>query len=281
MVKYDRHALEWQRCLTDPERERIGATWLKNDTLDRWRHDRMLSPVEPFVTDGNWLTVGDGRYGSDAIWLKARGAQVHASDISSTLLEIAAERGLIDQFSEQNAEALDFEDGAFDYVLCKESAHHFPRPWIAITEMMRVARKGVVLIEPHDQTMRWTAAYALRRLMGHPDHSFEPVGNYVYSFTRREFEKFQLGMHRRYCAFQGINDHADPRAAFTDCSDLTSVVMRTRFTIMAKNLLCFLGFTTPHLILAFMFKGRPENELERKAVSRGWSFVELPENPFT
>lgn len=240
----------------------------------------MLAPVEPFVSAGSWLTVGDGRYGSDAIWLKARGAQVHASDISSTLLEIAAERGLIDDFSEQNAEALRFDDCAFDYVLCKEAAHHFPRPWVAITEMMRVARKGVVLIEPHDQTTRWTVAYALRRLLGRPDHSFEPVGNYVYSFTRREFEKFQLGMHRRYCAFQGLNGHADPRAAFAACSDLTPVVIKTRLIIKVKDLLCSVGVTAPHIILAVIFKEQPAEELQQKATGCGWSFVELPENPF-
>lgn len=40
------------------------------------------------------------------------------------------------------------QDDAFDYVLCKDSYHHMPRPMIALYQMLRVARRAVVLIEP-------------------------------------------------------------------------------------------------------------------------------------
>ena len=66
------------------------------------------------------------------------------------LLEIGNKIGFINNYSEENAEDLSFNDESFDYVLIKEAFHHFPRPWIALYEAFRVCKKGIVLIEPND-----------------------------------------------------------------------------------------------------------------------------------
>ena len=98
------------------------------------------------------MTVGDGRFGKDAhvVQSKDPSARVHATDISDMLLREAAATGYIKSFSRENAESLSFGDGEFDFVLCKESYHHFPRPMIALYEMIRVAGTGVILMEPTD-----------------------------------------------------------------------------------------------------------------------------------
>lgn len=114
----------------------------------------MYSLVKPFIdfdSESTWLTVGDGRYGTDGHALMNMGVKnVHCSDISDTSLKIGNAEGFIGDYSAQNAEALEFSDNQFDYVLCKEAFHHFPRPVIALDEMFRVANKAVIVIEPRD-----------------------------------------------------------------------------------------------------------------------------------
>lgn len=131
-----------------------------------------------------WLTIGDGK-GMEAHYLKDKGIEnVLATDISSSNLKIAKEKyGYINSFGEENAEKLSFKDKSFEYVLCKESFHHFSKPIVALYEMIRVAKKGVVLIEPND-----FKAFKNRMFVNH----FEKAGNYVYSISVREFEKITL-----------------------------------------------------------------------------------------
>ena len=63
-----------------------------------------------------------------------------ATSLTDSNLRIAQERGYIDKFQAENAERLSLTDDSFDFILCKESYHHFPRPAIAFYEMVRVAR---------------------------------------------------------------------------------------------------------------------------------------------
>ena len=48
-----------------------------------------------------------------------------------------------------NAEALDLPDNSFDVVLVQDGLHELRRPVLGLTEMLRVARRAVVVIEPH------------------------------------------------------------------------------------------------------------------------------------
>lgn len=217
--EYDRHVEHWDEMLSDPDKKKRSETWFDKNTLDRWRHDRMREPLLPIVEfdpDASWLTVGDGRYGADGNHVLSLGAKnVHCSDISDALLKEGAEKGFIAEYSAQNAESLSFVDNSFDWVYCKESFHHFPRPYIALYEMFRVCKKGVILTEPRDQAidrapMNWVLK-TVKKILGRGDgeyhyHSFETVGNYVYTLSEREIEKFALGMHYRYVAFSGVND---------------------------------------------------------------------------
>jgi len=77
-------------------------------------------------------------------------SDVFPSDVSGYLLQAAKERGLICGFAIENCENLSFPDASFDYVFCKESLHHFTHPWLALYEMLRVARRAVFCIEPND-----------------------------------------------------------------------------------------------------------------------------------
>ena len=136
---YVQHDKQYKEYKHDKEKSKIANAWLDQQSLDYWRHNRLLRLIRPFIQKNEkWLTIGDGRYGSEAAWLKRNGVNCHSSDMHIDLLEDAYKKGLIDSFSKQNAEDLDFESNSFDYVLIKETLHHLPRPWLAIYESFRV-----------------------------------------------------------------------------------------------------------------------------------------------
>lgn len=296
-IKYDRHDEEWEQCLTDHNQKKVADTWLKlEDTLDRWRHNRMIEILQPIINSSKkykWLTIGDGRYGTDANALIRLGAEdVFCTDISDKLLKIGNEKGLIKDFAEENAENLSFEDQRFDFVLCKESYHHFPRPHIALHEMLRVCKVGVVLIEPNDIQIDLAPVNRLINLVkrffsrknSHFGHEFEPVGNYVFSASLRELEKFQLGMHRRYLAYSFLNDYYEPGFEFINmCTSKNSEkkkILKTKLFIKIKDLLVNLKLMSPGLIATVLFKDKPNISLLEDMENFGWKINKLPKNPY-
>jgi SAM-dependent methyltransferase len=190
-------------------------------TCDAWRHLRMMNPFQPFVNDAwSWLTVGDTN-GWDAARIAAMGASdVTASDLSNIRLEHAKNERIIQKYRVENAESMTASTGEFDVVFCKEAFHHLPRPWMGLYEMLRVAGKVVLLIEPRDwildkgpirlsgprgvvgNLLLW-AGMRLGRApervssesmfrLGDAPH-YEEVGNYMFSVSSREIEKVALG----------------------------------------------------------------------------------------
>ena len=74
--------------------------------------------------------------------------EVIASDLNNDFLSISLEMVIVNQIAAENAEKLSFNDNSIDYLLCKESYHHFPRPFMAFYEMIRVAKQGIVILKP-------------------------------------------------------------------------------------------------------------------------------------
>ena len=48
-----------------------------------------------------------------------------------------------------DAEKLDLDNCSFDVVFVQDGLHHLSRPILGFTEMLRVANKAVIVIEPH------------------------------------------------------------------------------------------------------------------------------------
>ena len=42
-LKYDNQDKEWEECTIDEEKISHSKKWLKKNTLDYWRHKRMLT----------------------------------------------------------------------------------------------------------------------------------------------------------------------------------------------------------------------------------------------
>jgi ubiquinone/menaquinone biosynthesis C-methylase UbiE len=102
-------------------------------------------------------------------------------------------------YSLQNAESLSYPDNSFDYVVIHEAIHHASSPHRVITEMYRVAKKGVMATEARDSfTMRlmikfnFTQDYEyfgiyLNGYTGGVNNTEIP--NFIYRWTEREIEK--------------------------------------------------------------------------------------------
>lgn len=263
---------------------------VKNN-IDYWRHERMYNLIKPFLNSGDkWLTVGDG-VATDANWLMEQGIDVVASDISSKYLMEAKKKGYIKEWSEENAEKLSFDDNSFDYVLCKQSYHHFPRPYIAVYEMMRVARKGIILIEPNDVILHFPLLLAAKNLMDRINvdlinkywknrYSFEETGNYVYKVSEREIEKIAMGVNANSVAFKGLNDHFDDKLDTLSTPIDKKVFQIFKKKIDRKNFLSKLGLIPYQHLLCAIFNVEPEMSVISDITKNKYKFIKLKKNPY-
>jgi ubiquinone/menaquinone biosynthesis C-methylase UbiE len=268
---------------------------LDENTADFWRQKQKLDTLKPILEDkpkAKWLTIGDGGFGLDSIELKKRqeSITVFPTDISPYLLEYAKEKGIIDSYGIENAEKISFEDNSFEYVFCKEAFHHFPRPMIAFYEMLRVAKEGVVMIEPND----WKPAPSLlfiknsifkfiNKLQGKSYHadsdaqSFEASGNYIYSISIREMEKAALALNLSQIAFKTYHDYYIPRQ---DIQDETKRLKKIKKNIGLLNLLTKFKMKNYNLITMVVFKKKIDTELRQALTKEGFQILDLPPNPY-
>jgi SAM-dependent methyltransferase len=312
---YERHAEHFANDLVDPERIAISGSWFDDSTADYWRHARMYECADCILDkSASWLTVGDGRWGLDSIRLRKRGiTNVLATDISEPLLKAAKDRGLLSEYSVENAERLSFADRSFDYVLCKESFHHFPRPYVALYEMMRVARKAVFLIEPNDlspvfrtpaplgikASLRSLLVAIRNRLRGSTAKTqlaqppkldpinpqinppvWEDSGNYVYQMSRREAEKIALGLNLPQLVIKGLNDCWIKGCEFEKADKSSAIFREITETIERFDRGCREG-RGDYCLLMLGFIISPMGPAEREEFAkREWSLIDLPRNPY-
>ncbi len=278
------------------------GTWRNENTVDFWRHERMYRQVMPLLTaypNAKWLTVGDGRYGTDAHYLSRFGANVVASDISETCLKEAKENGFITDYKVENAENLSFPDRQFDFVLCKESYHHFPRPMLALYEMLRVADTGVILIEPNDQAVLEpyragvsSSAYWflfslkqwLKKIIGwqnaNVQHRYEPIGNYVYSVSRREIEKVALGLNLDALATKGMNDFYLEGVEYEDVSDNGPLFQQVKKHIKELDKMSSCKPERYGLLVTIIFKKLPSARCLDLLYQNQFEVTVLEKNPY-
>jgi ubiquinone/menaquinone biosynthesis C-methylase UbiE len=109
------------------------------------RAAELSEQVRAFVQpagDERALDVGTGA-GALALALAPFVAEVVGVDVEPELLERARERAPANvSFSEADATALPFPDGAFDLAGTLRTLHHVHRPELAVAELARVTRLG-------------------------------------------------------------------------------------------------------------------------------------------
>ena len=288
------------------DRKVVHDSWFKEDTADYWRHARMYESIRPLAClyrGSQWLSVGDGRYGLDACRLRRIfELDVLPTDISENPLKNAKELGLINDYKVENAEDLSFADNSFDVVFCKESYHHFPRPIIALYEMIRVARKAVVLIEPNDRSTLVPPKLLIKQLVKllfnnllpnnqvfdrnysfftNYGNVFEDSGNYLYALSKRETEKIVQGMNLPGMASFAMNDYYVKGCEFESADPDNDVFKTIKRNIEIRDAKCRRSplFHGPGLLTIVIFKTDIEPSLQDEMVSFGYAFSNTKRNP--
>lgn len=280
---YERHARHEQQI---SESASLPTCYTAPNTVDNWRHVRLRQGILPLLEcdpGAEWMTIGDGNYGSDAYFLNQNGAQAVATSLTDTTLVAAAEKGFIRDYRMENAECLGAEDRSIDYTLCKEAYHHFPRPAIAFYEMVRVSRKAVVLIEPadgHGRILNRFKRWIKNKLRGDTEFEFERCGNYIFRLSVREMEKMMIAMNCQTIAYNYFNDYWQPAYAADSTVPSSRGFVLTKVGIGFQDLLCRLRLMDWGLVTLIAFTGPVTDALLKDLKSRGFQVKELPRNPY-
>jgi len=165
---------------------------------------------KPFVKDLLEKLLGDGSLDRvDAILCVCAGEaerEVFAeAGFANVTISNLDERMTAESFapffwSFQDAQELSYEDGSYDVVFVADGLHHCSSPHRALTEMYRVARRCIIVVESRDSTLMRLAnklglspEYELEAVI---DHRFKyggvdnkPIPNFIYRWTESEFEK--------------------------------------------------------------------------------------------
>lgn len=278
---YELYERDPNRNLSDQEVVNLHALHFQTETdnADVWRQHRLMEPVletMSFTKAKKWLTIGDGAYGLESIRMRRKGfTDVLPTDIDGKLLQTAKDAGHITEYRVENAEKLSFMDNSFDYVLCKDSYHHLPRPVIGLYEMLRVARHAVVLIEPQDP---W-ADYPL--MAGPSVSGYESVGNYVYTISRRELEKVALGLDLPAIAFKSVYDYCPPQIEKIKVSPSDPDFNAYLRTLFAGEDACRENKQKHNMLFAVLFKTKPDQAFIDSIASNpnGWNMSFFQGNP--
>lgn len=294
LTSYELH----KKIYDDPSLHALNLyrNWFSNGTVDVWRHKRMLKLIDPFLKNhpkSTWLCVGDGHYGTSSMYINSHGSKALATDLNDSLLKVAKENNMIEDYMIENAESLSFADQSFDYTFCKESFHHFPRPYIALYEMLRVSKKALILIEPRDwlplplprllmQKIKHLIKHLFNKPIIHSDTgNFEPVGNYIFGISEREIQRTCIAIGLTHVAFNRFTDVYYEGVESELTSDNGPLFKKIKRKLMLIKWLVRLGISSHNQVSAIIFTSPPEVEISNALKQIGYQIIELPLNPIS
>ncbi len=288
---HEAHKKHFDKFLHNGREERLFT--LKNkDNVEYKINIRTLDILSPFLrTRSKWLTIGDYN-GFEAKYLLDKNQHAVASDISNSFLNAAKEEGLIEEVSQQNVEQISFESESFDYVMCREAYHHFPRAYMGAYEMIRVAKKAAIIIEPIDIIQKMPVMLFLKNVLDlfNPflidriwknRFSFEVVGNYVFKISEREVEKMAMGIGLPCIAFKRINIVLEQLGdGIRDTPYNKTLWKKFQRKVAVKNILSKLHITPYNTLCCIIFKQMPSAEQIADMKNNGYEILPLPKNPY-
>ena len=140
------------------------------DPCERWKFHDTTDPLTRYLRDrrlnlalsrllqltnskaeswGKALVVCGGVGGEGTLLRKLGFQDVTVSELDPALIKIMEDRDPNLRGVVCDAERLPFENGSFEIVLVQDGIHHLKNPALGITEMLRVASRAVIVIEPH------------------------------------------------------------------------------------------------------------------------------------
>lgn len=170
--------------------DRADPAWAFHYTtqpLTRFLRDRRLHVALDvlrghgrFAPDRQKVLVACGGVGGEGTFLANQGfTDVTVSDLSENALDSCRRLDPRLKTARLNAEAMDVADDSFDLVFVQDGLHHLPRPALGLTEMLRVAREAVVVIEPH--------VGLVGKVLGTEWERHGDAVNYVYRWSKETF----------------------------------------------------------------------------------------------
>lgn len=161
-----------------------------DDKLIRYLRDRRLNIGLNYLRTKysktnieNWkvLIICGGVGGEGVFFMNAGFKDVTLSDFSQNSLELA--NILAPQLKTilLNAESMDVEVDAYDLIVVQDGLHHLPRPSLGFTEMLRIAKKAVMVIEPYDSLVG--------NIAGTEWEVHGDAINYVYRWNKKMVEQ--------------------------------------------------------------------------------------------
>ncbi|WUH89646.1 class I SAM-dependent methyltransferase [Streptomyces sp. NBC_00433] len=163
------------------------------DPLTRFLRDRRLLIALRRLRDRGLLDCATqsvlvvcGGVGGEGILLLRYGfTDVTVSDLSDQALTVCHSLKPELQTLSLNAENMaEIPDASYDIVLVQDGLHHLPRPVLGFTEMLRVARTAVIVIEPHEGLVG--------KLIGTEWEKHGDVVNFVFRWSRSILEQATL-----------------------------------------------------------------------------------------
>lgn len=250
-----------------------------------------LSPF--FDITKTWLTIGDYS-GLEANYLLLRDQNVVASDLSDAMLKEAKSDGLIKEYSKQNVEQLTYNDKSFDYVVCKEAFHHFPRAYLGLYEMIRVCKTAAILVtEPIDILSKMSLLVLVKNMCDKINplfinklwknrFSWETVGNYVFKISEREIEKIAMGIGLPYIAFKRYDNFKsyEKIEGMFDVPINQKLYRKIKLKLAIRSFISSLGIIPHGSLCCIIFKEQPGEKVLRDMIDRGFITIPLPKNPY-
>lgn len=255
---------------------------------------RTLDSLKPFLNSRDeWLTVGDYN-GLEANYLIENGQKVIASDLTDVFLKEAKNDKLINDYKIINVENIDYPDNSFDYTICKEAFHHFPKAYIGLYEMIRCSRKAAIIIEPIDVITKMPLLLFIKNVLDRINpmlinkiwknrFSFEIVGNYVFKISEREVEKIAMGLGLNAIAFKRVNLILNPglkKSVMNENPINMKAWRKVKQSIRLKNFFSFLKIVPYNHLLCMVFKSSPSAEVRKNMKKMGYVIIDLPKNPY-
>jgi SAM-dependent methyltransferase len=200
------------------------------------------------ITDEKLLVVGGSCQDAELL-LCAGFKDITLSNFHPELEEYASPniRGKV-KLLPTDAEQMDLSDGSFDCVFAHEVLHHCRSPHRALCEMLRVARRHVVLLEPNDSfamgALTWAGFSFPYEIFSVVYHECKAGGvrdscvpNFVYRWNANELYKtvssylaeYKFVVHAYPYWDFNIDDQELSRRTETRISAITSVLGAKRF----------------------------------------------------
>ena len=143
--------LEAHSRLSSNYRKHTAANPLQRALINRF-HRKIVSEIAA-LSPRSFLDAGCGEgFVARRVLRQMPGIELTGCDVSEGALAVAARTNPDGRFVPGSVVALPFADDSFDVVGCFEVLEHLPGelPRQALSELARVARRGVVLSVPHE-----------------------------------------------------------------------------------------------------------------------------------